>query len=481
MSYPPTGSAAPPAPPPAPEPAATGTPGAEPPPPSGERAVWAEGLRRLRAAATTEPGRLRIIGAVLAALVVLFGALTAWQVTDRSAAASDVLESSQPLSRDAADIYRSLADADTTAAGGFLAGDRESAASRKRYTDDIATAARLLVRASANSQGSATAREEIERLNNGLPRYTGLVETARMYNRQGLPVGGAYLQYANDRMRTQLLPAARRLYVTETGRLDADHDDATAWPWVALAAGVLAVGGLGWAQRRTYLRTNRVFNRGLLIATAASAVALLWTVGGHAVARAGLDDSIEHGARSLRVLNEARIATLQARGDENLTLVARGGKVTGPDQRDFYEVEYAAGMRDLAGTGQGSDAAVGGKLREALALADDEAGRAPVRDALKNVREWQSRHAEARAENDRGDYQGALAKVIGTDRPTKESFDKVEAALQQALRHEQAQFRDAAEGGRRALTGLAGGAAVLAVLAAAGAVLGIGRRLSEYR
>ncbi|POX38406.1 hypothetical protein C3486_23475 [Streptomyces sp. Ru73] len=450
------------------------------PPPSGEGAVWAEGLRRLRAAATTEPGRLRVIGAVLAALVVLFGALTAWQVTDRSAAAADVLESSQPLSRDAADIYRSLADADTTAAGGFLAGAAESPASRKRYTDDIATAAKLLVRASANSQGSQTAREQIERLNDALPRYTGLVETARMYNRQGLPVGGAYLQYANDRMRTQLLPAARKLYDTETGRLGADHDDATARPWVALASGVLAIGALGWAQRRTYLRTNRVFNRGLLIATAASSLVLLWTVAGHTVARADLDASMAHGADSLRVLNEARIATLQARGDENLMLVSRGGKVTS-GQRDFYEVEYAAGMRELAGPGQGAGAPAGGKLREALALADDEAGRAPVREALKNVREWQSRHAEARAASDRGDYEGALAKVIGTDRPTRESFDKVDAALQQALRHEQDEFQEAARGGRRALSGLAAGAAVLAVLAAAGAVLGIGRRLSEYR
>ncbi|MEV0604112.1 hypothetical protein AB0I82_33100 [Streptomyces sp. NPDC050315] len=480
MSYPPSGSAAPPAPaaPPGPD-TAVPEPSA-PPPSSGERAVWAEGLRRLRAAMLTEPGRLRFIGAVLAALVVLFGALAAWQVADRSAAADDVLGSSQPLSRDAADIYRSLADADTTAAGGFLAGERESADSRRRYKEDISTAARLLVRAAANSRGSATARDRIERLNDGLPRYTGLVETARMYNRQGLPVGGAYLQYANSLMRTQLLPAAQQLYDAETARLDADYEDARAWPWVALAAGVLSIGALGWAQRRNYRRTNRVFNQGLLVATAASVGVLLWMTAGHAFARAGLDDSIENGAKSLRVLNEARIATLQARGDENLTLVARGGKVTA-DQRDFYEVEYAAGMRTLAGDGKGADARAGGKLREALALADDAAGRAPVQEALANVREWRTRHAEARAENDRGDYEGALAKVIGTDRPTKESFDKVDAALKQALRHEQTEFHDAARGGRHALDGLAVGAAVLAVLAAAGAVLGIGRRLSEYR
>lgn len=476
MSYPPTGSAAPPAPEAAPAaPAAAATAPPVPPAPPGRRPAWAEALDRLRAAATTEPGRLRIIGAVLAALVVLFGAMTAWQVSDRSAAASDVLKRSQPLSADAAAIYRSLADADTTAAGGFLAGDRESRASRQRYAADIATAAKLLVKASANSRGPAGSGKQIEELNEYLPRYTGLVESARMYNRQGLPLGGAYLRYANDQMRDHLLPAARALYDTETARLGADHDDATSWPWVALGTGVLAIGALGWAQHRTYRRTNRVFNHGLLIATAASTVVLLWLVAGHAFARGGLSESIDHGAKSLRVLTEARIDSLQARGDENLTLVARGANTKG--DQDVYELGYRAAMKDLVGDAK----ADGGKLGRALSLADDAAGRAPVEEALASVRTWQSRHAAARAMDDRGDYEGALAKVIGEDAATRESFDKVDAALQRALEHEQDEFKQAARGGLDALTGLAVGAAALAVLGAVGAVLGIGRRLSEYR
>ncbi|WP_246102696.1 hypothetical protein [Streptomyces piniterrae] len=446
----------------------------------GRRTAWADGLDELRAAATTEPGRLRVIGAVLALLVLVFGAATAWQVADRAAAADDVVERSQPLSADAASIYRSLADADTTAAGGFLSGGEESRATRQRYAADIATASQLLVKASANTRGSDAAGRQMAKLNSLLPRYTGLVETARTNNRQGLPLGGAYLRYANDQMRKELLPAARALYDAETERLAADYDSAKAWPWWALAAGVLAIGVLGWAQRRHFRRTNRVFNQGLLAATAASVAVLLWLVVGHAVARAGLSDSYDQGARSLRVLNEARIDALQARGDENLTLVARGAVLTS-DQQDFYEVGFRSGMRDLAaGDGRGR-AAEGGRLGEALALADDEAGREAVRDALAQVRQWQERHAEARAADDRGDYDQALAKVIGSDRPTRESFDRVDAALQRALVHEQEEFRSAADGGRGALGGLAVGAAVLAVVAAAGAVLGIGRRLSEYR
>ncbi|MGW9428252.1 hypothetical protein ACWHA1_09870 [Streptomyces decoyicus] len=450
------------------------------PPVTGRKTAWAEGLDELRAAATTEPGRLRVIGAVLALLVVVFGAVTAWQVSDRAAAADDVVTHSQPLTADAASIYRSLADADTTAAAGFLAGDKESVATRERYATDISTASALLVKAAANSGGSDGARAQIAKLNSRLPRYTGLVETARANNRQGLPLGGAYLRYANEQMRKELLPAARALYDAETDRLAADYGAAKARPWYALAAGAVAIGALGWAQRRHYQRTNRVFNRGLLAATAASVVVLVWLVAGHTVARAALTGSYEHGARSLRVLNEARIDALQARGDENLTLVARGAVLTG-GQEDFYEAGFRSGMADLAGGGEHGAAAAKSRLGAALALADDEAGRRPVRAALTQVRQWQVRHGEARAADDQGDYERALAKVIGTDGSTGESFDRVAAGLQQALVHEQEEFRSSADSGRGALGGLPVGAGVLAGLAAVGAVLGIGRRLAEYR
>nr|WP_030366438.1 hypothetical protein [Streptomyces roseoverticillatus] len=434
----------------------------------------------MRAAAVTEPGRLRAIGAVLALVLVAFGAVTAWQVATRSAAADAVVDTSQPLSADAAAIYRSLADADTTAASGFLAGGQEPRAVRQRYEKDIALASRLLVKAAAAGEGSGAARGKIAALNEGLPRYTGLVEAARANNRQGLPLGGAYLRYAGDRMREELLPAARGLYEAETGRLGSDYDDAQSWPWAALALGVVALGTLAWAQRRNYLRTNRVFNHGLLAATAATAVVLLWLVAGHAVARSGLESSYAHGARSLQALTEARIGSLQARGDENLTMVARGAVLTknGDDQ---YESNYRAGMGRLIGGDQGP-AREGSLLDRARDLADDAEGRAPVDAAIKDVRTWQQRHGEVRAlADDRGDYKDALQKVIGGKDSTGASFDRVDTELERALGYEQDEFRQAADDGRGAFSGLAAGAAVLTVLGAAGAVAGVGRRLSEYR
>ncbi|MFD3497680.1 hypothetical protein [Streptomyces sp. NPDC058678] len=457
------------------DPARTGSPGRpvpSAPPEQPRRTAFAEGVDQLRAAATTEPGRLRIIGAVLALLVVTFGAVTAWQMADRSTAADDVLNKSQPLSSAAADIYRSLADANTAASSGFLAGGQETAASRDTYEKDIDAAAEGLVQAAANSDPDSPAAATVTKLNRLLPEYKGLVERARTYNRQGFPVGGAYLRYANEKMQGQMLPAAEDLYKKENERLRADYSDATPYPWAAIGLGVLALAALGGAQHRSYRRTNRVLNHGLVAATATSTVVLLWLVVGHSVARAALDDSYDHGVRSLNVLHDARIASLKARGSENLTLVARGAETVevGGKTYDAYDHDFGGEMNTLAK-----------RLAAAEKLADDKTGEQPVTAAVGNMTEWKKRHTAARAEDENGNYQAALDRVIGAKGATGECFDSVDANLAKAIAHENVEFEQAAGDGVDAMTGLTVGAAVLAVLGAAGAVLGIGRRLSEYR
>ncbi|WP_415950414.1 hypothetical protein [Streptomyces sp. KLOTTS4A1] len=443
------------------------------------RSARAELTDRLRAASTTEPGRLRIIGAVIAALVVAFGAVTAGQMSERSAAADDVLHRSAPLAADAALIYRSLADANTAAASGFLAADEESPELRRRYQRDMDQAAEKLSAAAGASRGAGRSATHIATLNKLLPEYAERIESARTYNRQGLPLGGAYLRNANDLMQDKMLPEARKLYEAEKKQLSADYEDAKSYPWAAIALGVVAIGALVWAQRRSYRRTNRVFNHGLVVSTAAGVVVLLWLTVGHSVAFSGLSGSYDDGVRSLHSLNDARISILRARSNENLTLVSRGA-VTTDDNKDAYDEKFNEQMAALGDAEQGS---LGTSL--ALAKREGDAGEAPVLKAIESVTEWKKRHKAARAADDQGDYEAALDGVIGEDGEmegsTGECFDQADAELAKAIAHEQADFETAAKDGRGAMTGLSVGAVVLAVLGAAGAVLGIGRRLSEYR
>lgn len=491
MTLTPEGSPAPTAPPAGPGPAvppqAAHAPRSPLPPPAPDggpprRTAFAEGVDQLRAAATTEPGRLRIIGALLALLVVAFGSVTAWQMNDRAAAADDVLHGSQPLSSAAADIYSSLADANTAASSGFLAGGQETEKSREKYEQEIKEAADNLAIAASASEPGSESEKLVSELNALLPEYKGLVERARANNRLGYPLGGAYLRYANDKMQNGMLLKAKKVYDNENERLRDDYADATSYPWAAIGLGVVAIGGLVWAQRRNYRRTNRVLNHGLVAATAASTIVLLWLTAGHTMARSGLNDSYDNGVRSLTVLNDARIASLTARGNENLTLISRGAeteKNAKGDVVDKFDLQFDASMATLKQ-----------RLADAENLADDDSGEKPLKAAGAGMKEWLDRHGSARAADDQGDYQCALDQVIGGkstpacengDKPTGECFEEVDRNLDIASEYEKNEFRLAARGGRDAMLGLPVGAAVLAVLGAAGAVLGIGRRLSEYR
>ncbi|EGJ77345.1 putative secreted protein [Streptomyces sp. Tu6071] len=476
-----------------PLPQAPAAPGAPAAPAAPRRTALAEGVDRLRRGARTEPGRLRLIGAGLALLLLAFGAASAWQTSSRAAAADHVLTGSQPLTTEAATIYRSLADADTTASTGFLSGHGQVPEDvRKSYDEDIARASKMLAEAAGRRGLSSSSSESLARLNSQLPVYTAQIQNAQTYNRQLVPLGGAWLRHASDLMQKTMLPEAERLWQAENDRLAHDYDTATPYPWLAIALGVLALAALGGAQYRDYRRTNRVLNRGLVAAGAAALVLLAWMVTGHTVALQHLTTSRASGVDSLTVLNEARIAALKARAGENLTLVNRGAKVRkiqqGDEQVEIDAYEYA--YQQEAGLLDGARDAGGEKprqnlLAEAARRADSPAGRSSVDRAREAARGWRTAHTSARKADDSGDYAKALGMVLGGDpevpKPTSRLFQNVDDALAGAIATEQQDFRQAARTGVDAFTGITLAAGVLAVLGALGALLGVGRRLSEYR
>src|SRR5215472_4047428 len=200
------------------------------------------------AIAGTTPAKLRLLLIGVLALSLIWGAVAAWTVAAHASATANVLSVSEQLSLDAQQIYRSLSDADATDAAAFLSGGLEPLSLRHRYQADIAQAARRLEAATA-AAGNSAAGTRLATLAAGLPEYTGLIETARANNRQGFPVGAAYIAQASSLMRSTLLPAARDLYAQENAQLAAANQQATALPYIAVLVAVIAGLALFFSQR----------------------------------------------------------------------------------------------------------------------------------------------------------------------------------------------------------------------------------------
>jgi hypothetical protein len=296
------------------------------------------------------------------------------------------------------------------------------------------------------------------------------VETARTLNRQGLPLGAAYLREASGLMRQTLLPAAQEVYAAVTARLAAARDDAAGFPWIALPLGLLALAGLVVAQIYLTRRTNRVFNPGLVAATAVGLAAVLWLGVAWASAAGHLNASRRDGSDQVELLAQARILALQARGDESLTLVARGGGAA-------FEQRYAEAMTQLVGK-DGS----GGLLGRARAEAADSSGRSAVDAALADAREWRAAHAAIRKADDGGDYAGAVGLAIGAGQDSAANvFGRLDADLARGIAHGGDRFGREADSAGGALGGVSAGIGALTVLLMLGVVAGMQRRIVEYR
>ena len=419
--------------------------------------------------ARTTPARLRLLLIGLVVLCLAWGAVAAWVVSQRSSGANDVVGTSEPLSLDGQRIYRALSDADATAASAFLSGGLEPIAARKRYQADIAQAASHLESATAAAGHSAAARE-LATLSAGLPVYTGEVETARANNRLGLPLGAAYLREASRLMRGTLLPAARDVSAQANARLTEASGQATGLPLALVLLVVTAVLGyvLYRAQRWLMRRTNRRLNPGLVVASVAGVVALVWLAVAFAVARSDLLEARNHGSDPVAALAQADIAALQARADESLTLIdARGD--------DTFEADFKA-VKQRLGPGPGT------LLTNAVTAAHGSPGADSASAAARAATAWYAAHRTVRSLDDNGKHTQAV-KLVTTPGPDHSGtlFTRLDGALTAAIAANQVVFRTNAVTGRDAFTGLEIGVIVLALVMAAGCARGLSTRLAEYR
>jgi hypothetical protein len=416
---------------------------------------------RIRTRLETTPGRLNAYLVALTVLAVLAGLSAVIGAVQRSDRIDSVANRTGPLAVHAQQLYRSLSDADATAAAAFLSSAAEPPQLRQRYQADIADASAAL--AAASTAGTAETGP-IARISAALPRYTGLIETARTQNRLNLPVGAAYLREASALMRGELLPAAAELYQSEIGQLENDLSGGSGFPWLTMPLILLLLSGLVVAQLYLVRRTQRLINRGLAVATAATLVLLLWVGISWIGAASELSSARDDGSAQVDLIARARITALQARADEALTLVARGSG-------DSFENDFKDRMATLAGDGQ---------LGRALTAATDAQVRNSLDQASTELAAWRTQHTQVRSLDDGGQYPEAVALAVG-DKGTSATFGRLDTALADAIAKADSAFRTHASSAGDAMTAAAAGWALLTIVAVAGLVLGLRLRIAEYR
>lgn len=408
---------------------------------------------RLRMFAQSSPGRLIGIGLLLVVLCLGAGLLTAETVHDRQRDLDVLLADTEPDAHAAHRLYTSLSVADAAASTAFISGGLEPQEVRDRYSQALGEAGAELVTLTGNGGDDI---EQRMRIGSGLPVYAGLVETARANNREGHPVGAAYLSEASHQMQNVLLPTAEQLYVRRAAVVDTAQDGHVRPPWPAIVLLLIAVAALVWAQRLLARRWRRTFNPGLLLASGAVLILLLWTVVAGSVSAVAMSSGRSDGTVPAARLTESRILAQQARSAETLKLVRR-------DATGDYDHAFDANIT---------------RLNELLAGHDDRA----TADARAALLHWLAAHQRMNEALNRGEF--ARAATIATG-PGAENATVHVAALDKALGAGIAETRDTLRSNifhsARVLDYLAPGAMILGIAAAAYIAIGLWPRLREYR
>ncbi|NUU16297.1 hypothetical protein HP550_03410 [Cellulomonas humilata] len=403
----------------------------------------------LRGALSRTPGRLRVAGVVSVLAAAAVGVIGLNAGLAQSQALSDADADTTQLVG-IQDVRNDLVVADATATNAFLVGGLEPPEQRARYDEAIVSASNGLARLAGSNGADA---DLLGQANAGLTTYTGLVEQARANNRQGFPVGAAYLDQASAVLRTDVLPHLDDLVQANTDRVDSSFDSVASVPWL-LALGILALAVLVVVQVWLAKRTHRRLNAGLFWSTV---LALAATIGGAVVlgsaaakagdARSGPYDATVSVSQAYSLANDAK-------SQESFTLIKRGSGAT-------YEEQFVLKTDEAS---------------ELLARPTVDPALSPLLDT------WVASHQEIRALDDGGDWDGAVALAISEEPGApNDLFAQFSTAASSSLEASAAQTHDAlsGSGGSSVLVGWL--MLVVGLLAAVLSWRGISTRVEEYR
>jgi hypothetical protein len=424
------------------------SPPAPPTPPTAPTAGPSRSRELLASAFSGTPGRMRLFVTVAVTVCLAFGVLSFFAASRLRADIQNARDHASQLVR-IQTIRTNLVKADASATNAFLVGGLEPADAREGYTSGIGATARTLAEAAGAEPDDAAA---LERVNRVVATYTGLIEAARANNRQGFPVGAAYLRQASRVVRDDALPTLERLVRTEQDRVDDAIGASESTQMVLVVMLVLAVAALSAPQVFLYTKTHRLLNPSLVTATGIVVVVGLVAFGVMTWSRGQSEDARDGPYRRTVALATARIGAFDAKSAEALTLIARG---SGAPYEDRFQ-------------------AVSTEAKNALAANSHDQETATALDR------YLAEHRKVRAADDGGTYEAAVALATG-DGAANQAFGGFEVASRRALA---TQSQDLSDDLSRAATPILPVAWLLLVAGIAAAVLawrGMAQRLREYR
>lgn len=417
-----------------------------------QRSAFGAAAGAVRSVFAGTPGSLRLLGLVGVIACLLFGVVAFIGAQARSGALGDARSAADQLVR-VQTVQNNMVLADANLTSGFLGGGLEPPVERTAYADGIAAASSALAKASGADDRDAT---QLGKVNEVIGQYTGLVEGARANNRQGFPIGTAYLRQATTLLRSDALPVLDTLAGTEQQRVSDAYDasaTAAAWLWAGvIGATLVLLGVLGYLA----VRTRRLVN--LPIAVAAVIVIGLGIAG---AAVMSLAQGRANDARDGAYLATVRVATARtdgfdARSAEALTLINRGSG-------QAYEARFKVLAANATGILSAAAGAGGG----------DEAS---MRSAFAT---YLARHTGVRRLDDGGNWDKAVVEATGAQ--GRAAFTAFDAASGKALDARAGQLRDELGKARSPLQPLGIVVLIGGALAAAACWWGISIRLREYQ
>ena len=286
-------------------------------------------------------------------------------------------------------------------------------------------------------------------------RYAGLIEQARANNRQGFPIGAAYLRAANE-LAAFDVGVLRSVQESLRQRVNADLDRAdSAGFWLHLAGwpllAVLLAGGY-WLMQRFRRLLNVALAAALLVAFGALAVG--WVV--QASAMSDAEDAIDGPLVAADLAAQARSAAFDARTHELLTLINRGN-----------------GAADEEAWGQSAAVAV-----LALTRLCDGGGECNLTEEFRQVIDA---HDQLRSVDDGGDWESAKNVGLDPTGPTRTTFDQFVRDSGFTSDEQAAAAASALTDAPSSLAGMRVVVFLAGLVAAALALVGYGQRLREYR